>query len=57
MREWGKKPVAEGETAADGEADKPERLAKRKVAVLIGYNGIGYSGSQMFVELSSLRLI
>lgn len=47
MRSWGKKELAEGET--EGEDDKKERLPKKKVAVLIGYNGIGYSGSQMSV--------
>lgn len=42
MREWGRKEGEEGE----GE-DKKERLPKKKVAVLVGYNGLGYSGSQM----------
>lgn len=44
MREWGKK--ADGAEADEG-AEKKERLPKRKVAVLVGYNGHGYSGSQM----------
>ena len=48
MRSWGKKEGEDGEPEA--EEDKKERLPKKKVAVLIGYNGIGYSGSQMFVN-------
>lgn len=43
MRTWGKK---EGDEGVDGE-EKKERYPKKKVAVLIGYNGVGYYGSQM----------
>ncbi|KPV75201.1 uncharacterized protein RHOBADRAFT_36047 [Rhodotorula graminis WP1] len=35
-----------GEGGADGD-DKKDKLPKRKVAVLLGYNGIGYKGSQV----------
>lgn len=52
MREWGPK---DGESATT-EGDKKERLPKKKVAVLIGYNGIGYCGSQMSVQKFSLAL-
>lgn len=64
MRQWGKQSrneedaaksaAAEGSasgtaTPAEGEGDKQEKLPKKKVAVLIGYNGIGYKGSQQCV--------
>jgi hypothetical protein len=63
MRQWGKQSrneedaaksaAAEGSasgtaTPAEGE-EKTEKLPKKKVAVLIGYNGIGYKGSQQCV--------
>lgn len=48
MRSWGKPEGEDGEPEA--EEEKKDRLPKKKVAVLIGYNGIGYSGSQMFVN-------
>jgi len=69
MRQWGKK---EGETEGDAaaaagsgeggkaEEDKKDKLPKRKVAALIGYNGIGYKGSQVFVQnlfFSSVSLV
>ncbi|GAA6021610.1 hypothetical protein JCM11491_001236 [Sporobolomyces phaffii] len=49
MRQWGKKEdgvdgAGEGATA---EEDKKDKLPKRKVAALIGYNGINYKGSQV----------
>ncbi|GAA5901683.1 hypothetical protein JCM6882_006039 [Rhodosporidiobolus microsporus] len=51
MRQWGKQAAGEG--AAPGkegedvkEEDKTARLPKKKVAVLIGYNGLGFKGSQ-----------
>jgi tRNA pseudouridine38-40 synthase len=49
MRSWGKKDGEEGAAdGADGEdGERKERLPKKKMAVLFGYNGIGYSGSQM----------
>jgi len=65
MRQWGKK---EGETEGDAaaaagsaeggraEEDKKDKLPKRKVAALIGYNGIGYKGSQVFVRISLFAL-
>lgn len=47
MRTWGpKEPEAEGEMKGEDE-EKKERFPKKKVAVLFGYNGIGYFGSQM----------
>ncbi|BGP47741.1 tRNA pseudouridine synthase 1 [Rhodotorula kratochvilovae] len=37
-----------GEKGAEGDdEDKKDKLPKRKVAVLLGYNGIGYKGSQV----------
>ncbi|GAA5855177.1 hypothetical protein JCM8547_008972 [Rhodosporidiobolus lusitaniae] len=53
MRQWGK-PVGEEGSSAEGtpatggagEEDKKDKLPKKKVAVLIGYNGLGYKGSQ-----------
>jgi tRNA pseudouridine38-40 synthase len=53
MRQWGKKEDgAEGATegGAKPEEDKKDKLPKRKVAALIGYNGINYKGSQVFVS-------
>ena len=41
MREWGKVDTG------DVDDEKKDRLPKKKVAVLIGYNGTGLSGSQM----------
>lgn len=43
MRTWGKKEGDEGSATPD----KTERLPKKKVAVLVGYNGAAYKGSQM----------
>lgn len=43
MRVWGKKEGEEGSVTPD----KAERLPKKKVAVLVGYNGAAYKGSQM----------
>jgi len=47
MRSWG--ADKEGDDAGpEGEpAEKKERLPKKKVAILVGYNGTGYKGSQM----------
>jgi tRNA pseudouridine38-40 synthase len=57
MREWGTRAPADGETKDEGEdINKPERLAKKKVALLIGYNGGGYSGSQMLVFFQLLLI-
>lgn len=56
MRQWGKKEdsteggATTGEGAAKAEEDKKDKLPKRKVAALIGYNGINYKGSQVFVD-------
>lgn len=53
MRQWGKKEdsteggATTGEGAAKAEEDKKDKLPKRKVAALIGYNGINYKGSQV----------
>jgi tRNA pseudouridine38-40 synthase len=54
MRQWGKKEDETEGGAATGDAAKPEedkkdKLPKRKVAALIGYNGINYKGSQVYV--------
>ncbi|GAA5834760.1 hypothetical protein JCM11251_003656 [Rhodosporidiobolus azoricus] len=47
MRQWGKGAASEGEAGKEGEAeDKGPKLPKKKVAVLIGYNGLGFKGSQ-----------
>ncbi|GAA6027765.1 hypothetical protein JCM8097_008023 [Rhodosporidiobolus ruineniae] len=49
MRQWGKGAAKDGESAEGTPAtedDKKDRLPKKKVAVLIGYNGLGYKGSQ-----------
>ncbi|GAA5904400.1 pseudouridine synthase family protein [Sporobolomyces salmoneus] len=54
MRQWGKKegdseggaPTGEG-AKGDDDKDKKDKLPKRKVAALIGYNGINYKGSQV----------
>lgn len=46
-REWG--GPKEGSPEAD---DKKERFPKKKVALLIGYNGLKYFGSQMYVPPS-----
>ena len=35
--------------AGTAEDDKRDKLPKKKVAVLIGYSGLGYKGSQMYV--------
>lgn len=43
MRAWGKQETEDGATTPD----KTERLPKKKVAVLVGYNGLAYKGSQM----------
>lgn len=51
MRAWGKK---EGEEGTEG-GEKKERLPKKKVAVLIGYNGTAYLGSQMYVRKMASR--
>ncbi|GAA5940105.1 pseudouridine synthase family protein [Sporobolomyces koalae] len=52
MRQWGSK--RDDDTAEDSNAngqakveDKKDKLPKRKVAAIIGYNGIGYKGSQV----------
>lgn len=42
MRQWGPKDPDAVEIQP-----KTERLPKKKVAVLIGYNGLAYKGSQM----------
>lgn len=44
---------AEGSAPGAGGDDKSDRLPKRKVAILLGYNGIGYKGSQMCVTSPS----
>lgn len=49
-----KAAAADGSGAADAgagtaEDDKRDKLPKKKVAVLIGYSGLGYKGSQMYV--------
>lgn len=44
MRTWGAK---EGEAAPAPAEDKKERYPKKKVVLMIGYNGAGYFGSQM----------
>lgn len=56
MRQWGTRDDnAEGGAATSGDGtpgadeDKKDKLPKRKVAALIGYNGINYKGSQVFV--------
>lgn len=50
-----KAAAADASTTADAgagatEDDKRDKLPKKKVAVLIGYNGLGYKGSQMSVS-------
>ena len=45
MKSWGVN--ADGTSTVPETEEKKDRLPKKKVAVLIGYNGIGYSGSQM----------
>lgn len=40
---------AERATAGANEDDKRDKLPKKKVAVLLGYSGLGYKGSQMCV--------
>ncbi|GAA5867676.1 hypothetical protein JCM1840_006654 [Sporobolomyces johnsonii] len=46
MRQWGKKE-GEADEGAGNDEDKKDRLPKKKVAALVGYNGIGYKGSQV----------
>ncbi|GAA5968931.1 hypothetical protein JCM11641_000783 [Rhodosporidiobolus odoratus] len=50
MRQWGGKSRNEEQADKEGgvgeEGEKKDKLPKKKVAVLIGYNGIGYKGSQ-----------
>ncbi|GAA6014026.1 hypothetical protein JCM10207_000210 [Rhodosporidiobolus poonsookiae] len=51
MRQWGKPKGGEAEgKEGEGEGkegdEKKDRLPKKKVAMLIGYNGIGFKGSQ-----------
>jgi hypothetical protein len=36
-------------SSGTAEDDKRDKLPKKKVAVLIGYSGLGYKGSQMYV--------
>lgn len=59
-RDWndGKKGSREGDnsrTQAGDEVERDEdagqRIPKKKVAMLIGYSGLGYSGSQMYVPV------
>jgi tRNA pseudouridine38-40 synthase len=45
MRQWGPKDTSEAASALN--ENKQERLPKKKVAVMIGYNGLAYRGSQM----------
>lgn len=49
MRTWGAK---EGEAPPAPAEDKKERHPKKKVVLMIGYNGAGYFGSQMYVTYS-----
>ena len=51
----GDEDKGDGEGGADGD-DKKDKLPKRKVAVLLGYNGIGYKGSQVCVDVLLLSL-
>lgn len=48
-KDWGYKEGERPSETPGEEGEKADRLPKKKVAVLIGYNGIGYSGSQMWV--------
>jgi hypothetical protein len=48
--------VAPSGEGAGGDADKEKRLPKRKVALLVGYCGLGYSGSQMYVPFFPFAL-
>ncbi|KAI5475758.1 hypothetical protein MNV49_000887 [Pseudohyphozyma bogoriensis] len=53
MREWGPREKTEGDAGEEGE--KKERFPKKKVAVLIGYNGGGYSGSQINATIPTIE--
>lgn len=48
MRAWGKKEGEEdGAEGKEGDEEKKDRLPKKKVAILLGYNGTAFKGSQM----------
>ncbi|KAM0751664.1 pseudouridine synthase [Meredithblackwellia eburnea MCA 4105] len=53
MREWGKSDNVGA--VEEGSGEKKERFPKKKVAVLVGYNGGGYSGSQINPEVKTIE--